>query len=734
MHTSPHPKPTKLRIAILSALFGASAASGIASAQEAPQDKKMLEVIEVTSRQRVESIQNVPIAITAFGALEIQEMGIERPADFIGLTPNVTLTEAQNAGSSFITIRGLSQVRNGESPVAISVDGVLQVSPNQFNAELVDIAQIEVLKGPQGALYGRNAIGGAINITTKMPDDFTTGFAELDLGNGGLQMLTAGISGPVTENFRYRVSGAVKTFDGLIDNVYLNTPVDFQDESSARGRFVWEINETFSADLRLNYIDTDGGALNYVYQPLFGIDDANDTTVDIEANNLGQNERTISSIALKLDWQVATGTATFTAAQDSIEEYIAGDQLPYSRYNSLTSLFGEYVLDGTQTQYLDTNADSYELRFTSDSDSRLRWIAGVYYLQTDRFISSSTGYDLGLGINRIQRDPGLATASNPLTSFLADDNDNTAQAVFAQINYDLTSTTEVTVSGRYDKDEREQINKAPLSFDTSSGEVRKAEFSKFQPKVSIVYKGIEDISLYGSYAQGFRSGGFNQSGVGEAAESVGLVGVNDLYKAEETENVEIGLKGKLPALNAQFNASVFHNTIDNQHYYLFVGDVGAQVLTNIDEVELSGGEIEYKQQITNALSFYVNAGITDSDIKAYSLEPAAIGNKAPYVADYTFNTGVSYLKPVFDGWSGSFRVDWERRGAQYWEPNNTTQRSALNLVSSRVGLLSDDGKWSVFLWAKNLLDEEYNAEYVLGGFVQPGIPRSYGVEVRWDFE
>ena len=690
MLTSPHLKLTKLRIAVLSALMTCGAGSSVAVAQEPQQDKKPLEVIEVTSRQRVESIQNVPIAITAFGALDIQEMGIERPADFIGLTPNVTLTETQNAGSSFITIRGISQVRNGESPVAISVDGVLQVSPNQFNTELVDIAQIEVLKGPQGALYGRNAIGGAINITTKMPDEFTTGFAELDVGNGGLKMLTAGISGPLSEDFRYRISGATKSFDGLIDNVYLNTPVDFQDEKSARGRFVWDVSNNFTADLRLNYIDTDGGALNYVYQPLFGIDDANDTSVKIEANNLGQNDRTIASAALKLDWQLDLGTATFTVSHDKVEEYVAGDQLPYSRNNSLTSPFGEYVSDGTQTQYLDTDADSYELRFTSDSDERLRWIAGAYYLETDRFISSSTGYDLGFGIDHIERDPDVASASNPLTTFLADDNDNTAKAVFAQVNYDVTPDTEVTVSGRYDKDEREQTNTAPLRFDSNSGEVRSAEFSKFQPKVSVVYKGIDNISVYSSYAQGFRSGGFNQSGVGAAAESVGLLGVNDLYKAEETENLELGLKAKLPSIDAQFNASVFSNTIDNQHYYVYVGDVGAQVLTNIDEVELVGGEIEYKQQVTNSLSFYVNAGITDSEIKAYALDPQALGNKAPYVADYTVNSGFSYLQPVFSGWSGSFRVDWERRGPQYWEPTNSTKRDALNLVSSRVGLLSDN--------------------------------------------
>ena len=205
-------------------------------AEESELQESEMEVIEVTSRQRKENIQEVPMAITVFGEQDIEDLGIERAADFISLTPNMTMVEAQNAGTSFITIRGLTQVRNGESPVAISVDGVLQISPNQFNQDLYDIAQIEILKGPQGALYGRNAIGGAINITTKAPTDELTGYAELDLGNGGLKALSGAISGPMTDTLNYRITASYKDFDGLIDNVYLNEKVDFQQDKNIRGR------------------------------------------------------------------------------------------------------------------------------------------------------------------------------------------------------------------------------------------------------------------------------------------------------------------------------------------------------------------------------------------------------------------------------------------------------------------------------------------------------------------
>ena len=142
-------------------------AASIALAQE------QLEEIIVTARLRAESSIEAPAAIKAFTAAEIESAGIEKPHDFIALTPNMTVVQTQNPGNSFITIRGVSQARNSDMPVAVVVDGVLMTNPAQFNQELFDIEQIEVLKGPQGALYGRNAIGGAVSIVTQMPtDDF----------------------------------------------------------------------------------------------------------------------------------------------------------------------------------------------------------------------------------------------------------------------------------------------------------------------------------------------------------------------------------------------------------------------------------------------------------------------------------------------------------------------------------------------------------------------------------
>jgi len=704
-----------------------------AQSSDAETRSQTLEEVVVTARQREERLQDVPIAATAFGRRDIESAGIERPGDFLALTPNVSLAEAQNVGSSFLTIRGITQVRNGESPVAVVVDDVLQVSPNQFNQDLFDIERIEVLKGPQGALYGRNAIGGAINIVTRAPATQLEGFAKLGAGNGELKKAQVGVSGPLSERIRYRFAASYLDRDGYIENVFRNDKVDFLEDTSARLRVVADLTERATADFRASLSRTDGGALNYVFQPLYGINDASDTSIPIDANNRSRNERGIDQLAMKLDFEVPVGVLTLTSSWDRVEEYADGDQFPYSRAISATSPFGPNFGDGTQTQYLDVEAFSQEIRLTSPSEKRLRWIVGAYYLATDRYISTTTGLDLGQGILRVERAPHPMTSSNPTVTFLADDNDNTAWAIFGQVNYDLTPQWELGLALRYDKDEREQTNRSLPSFDPNAGEVRDAKFDELQPRISLTWKPSEDFTAYGSYSKGFRSGGFNQSGVGAAAALVGLEGVSDLFAPETSKTFEIGAKSQLAGDTVRIAGSVFRTVTENAHYFSFVGALGAQVLTNIDEVQLEGFELEAQAIVTDDLTVYFAYGYTDSEIERHSLIPTDRGNKAPYVPRYTANAGFEYRAPLGSYVRGFLRADYERRGDQYWEPSNLTPRRTIDFVNARLGIEAVSGRWSATLWGRNLNDEEYNSEWVLGGFAHPGTPRTYGIDVRVNF-
>src|SRR5258708_7735584 len=166
-------------------------------ATPAPAQTADLQEIVVTARKRDESLQSVPVTIDAFTEQTIKSAGIESPRDFVALVPNMTLVEVQNVGNSFITVRGISQARNSEPSVAVLVDGVLETNPYEFDQELTDIKQIEVLKGPQGALYGRNAIGGAIIIHTADPSDHFEGSGKLGVGNGISENAQMAVSGPI---------------------------------------------------------------------------------------------------------------------------------------------------------------------------------------------------------------------------------------------------------------------------------------------------------------------------------------------------------------------------------------------------------------------------------------------------------------------------------------------------------------------------------------------------------
>src|SRR6185295_19903362 len=191
---------------------------------QTPNATSSLEEVIVTARKRDEASLNVPVAVNVFTAADIQAAGIERPQDFIDLTPNMTLVQTQNQGTSFITVRGISQARNSEPSVAVLIDGVAMANPSQFNQELFDIESIQVLKGPQGALYGRNAIGGAVIIQTKQPGDELSGKITLGYDSGPGYTVRAGVGGPIgsSDTWKFMVSGSYLDTDGYIDNPYLH--------------------------------------------------------------------------------------------------------------------------------------------------------------------------------------------------------------------------------------------------------------------------------------------------------------------------------------------------------------------------------------------------------------------------------------------------------------------------------------------------------------------------------
>lgn len=732
-------------LTITAALCAVAPALAQSQAGVTGSDPEILDEIVVTgARGRQERLLEVPVSVTAFDEALIESAGIDEVDDFLSLTPNVSFSRSQSAGTNFLTIRGVTQVRNSEPPVATVVDGVLQINPRQFNQSLVDVERIEVLRGPQGALYGRNATGGAILITTKAPTDEFEGHIRGGVGRHEY-LADASLSGPlIQDQLHFRLAARYADSDGLLYNTTLDDEVDYLEDLVLRGKLLWEPSDRFSADFRAGVVRSEGGGLNYVFQPAilgpdgfpvafdFTLGDADKVERNLAANNRGYNERDIDELTLKLDFLADWGTLTSVTAYNAVTEYLHGDQFPYTAATSVD--FGVFPLgDGTQTQFVEVDAVSQEFRLTSASDQRLRWMAGVYYLETDRFISSTTGADLGVGIVRIERQPLFGDPANPTLTYFADDNDNTARAVFGNVDYDVTDRLELSVALRYDEDKRRQ-SVSPLNTGGVPGAVNGRTYDHLQPKISARYLVNSAVNLYASWGVGFRSGNFNQNGVGEAAAAAGIIGVEDVVDQEITETWEAGFKAHAWDDRLQLEGALYRTDVEGQHYFVFIGDVGAQVLVNIDEVRLFGGELSAAARLADGLQAFAAVGVTDSEIEAYALNPAAVGNKAPYVPDVTLNAGVQYqTDPIWRDFSLFLRAEYRRTGRQYWDPENSTDRSAIDLASFRLGFESPETGWSVIGTWENAFDEAYNDEFVLGGFAQPAPPGTWRVDLRKSF-
>jgi len=743
------------------ALMGVFVAMPTTAQPAAPGASSDLEEIVVTARKREESSQNVPITMNVFTAQEIQSAGIDSPRDFVAMVPNMTMVETQNVGNSFITIRGISQARNSESSVAVIVDGVLETNPYEFNQELFDVRQIEVLKGPQGALYGRDAIGGAIIITTAEPSDHFEGTARLGVGNGPSEKAQFALSGPIDSagTLRYRASFSFYNTDGYIKNVYLDRDSDPYRDDTGRVRLVWKPADGFTADLRFMYDWTDTTAYYFViprrneanpFSDFTTPGNANDTTSPIQNNNLGTDYRNVLDTALKLDYEPGFGTFTSITDFNDTREIDTGDAYDFrpvttSVEYALTagvpaSLGGPF--DESQSQYIAVKTWSQELRFTSPKIGGFSWIAGAYYLHIDRFISTGNLADRGLGVPAVYYtpivDPTNPYATNTNQTFLADSQDNYAWAAFGDAIYEFTPQWELDLAIRYDDEHVQNTTDTPTEFlptkTAFTGEVRNAVFSAPQPKATVRYKPDEDWTLYAGWSRGFRSGGFNQTGVGAVARANGVLGVNDLFNAEIDSTTEIGFKSQFPDQRLTLDGDVFYTQSSNGYFFVYIAADSTQNLGNLDAI-YKGAELSLTFRPTDRINLYAGYGYTDSRITGMA-DPTVIGNQAPLVSKNTINAGAQYQQPLGDGLTGTARLDYQEIGRTWWEPYNITSRDPVSLVDMRLGLQGE--RWTVTAWSKNLFNKIYNAEFSPGnvggaGFLWRALPRRYGVDLDYRF-
>ena len=741
-----------------------------------------MEEIVVTARRVEENIQDAPITVNAFTESQIEDAGIIQTADFIQLTPNVTLAESQTMGTSFLTVRGLSRVRNGELPVAVVVDDVLIVNARQFISQIFDVRQIEVVKGPQGALYGRNATNGAIIVTTNAPTSEPEGYVKMSYGTADEVGVEGSFSGPLGEAAAFRLAGRVLERDGYFENVTLADEVDPFSDRTVRARVSWSPGSDFLVDFKARMSKHEGKGIGFHWPGAalfehFGIflgtgaelgvtpaqvneQGANLIDLPYVANNPDRGYRDTASVSLKIDRDLGFANFKSVTTYDELETSSVADRAPYLSY-----------LDGTQHTYVNVEGWSQELRFEADIGDRMHAQAGGYYLSWERLRTTAAGDDRGLGIKRPTTVPEFEDSTNPTGTapgnFLSFLEDSSAWALFASLDVDLSDVLTVSLAARYDEENREQnVNRYNtagrvykesfngvnqpyaaagcsgmetdipnancgayatfnelLAHTRPSSDTNEKMFSKFQPKITLGYAMTDQINVYGSWGVGYRAGQYNYPGISEISLS------KDVIDQEENSVFEVGAKGQFGRL--RLNAAWFDSSVKNTQYFPFDGRAFVQVFEDIDEAELSGIEVEAVWRATDNLDLYAAYGTTDSEITAYSERPMTVGNDLPYVPDGTFNVGGQMRMDAGGGRWFFARVDYEWRGEQFWTPENTHPREALSLVNLRFGL--EGSKWTASVYVNNVADLTYNSEIVTPLFIHPAPPRVWRLDYRYSF-
>ena len=680
-------------------------------AQELAEARAIEEVV-VTARGREENLQSVPESITAFSAEQIERAGIKNFRDLADLTPNLSQLDNFRPGLSRIQIRGLITPQVGDPPLAFVVDGITASDLEFINQEMFDIERIEVLRGAQGALYGRGAIGGAVNITTKKPTNEFEGKVSASVASGSDVRLSALASGAITEDKTFfRIGASSRSFDGQIDNTFLNEKVDFYDETSVFGMLGFEMSDRTSLALKARVSSTESG-LGY-YQNV-SADTLEDFSIQTQHNVPGKDERDLTEFNAILSHDFAASTLELVAG------YSESDQSAFSDadYSAVPSDF-IFHFAGAQENILKVESTTFEARLKSSGDTRLRWALGAF-LQDRTRDSVFNNYDDTVGDQVMRR--GDFTDADIVFSIL-DDNSSDAWALSTQLNYDITDQLEITGALRHDEDARE-------SFDSRdrTGTFAEEMFSETQPKVSLAYQMSPETLLYAGYSRGFRSGGFNEPSP--------LTNRN--FEEEISDSLELGFKTSFMGGVGTFNAALF--SIDQENAQITRFNIDSFTLENIsvDDVSSKGFEFELAVQATDQLGLSLNGGKIDSEINAFGARPDLIGFSLPYVAEYNLNAAAEYNFPLSGALDMVMRADIQHTGPRIFSFDvpeiESTKKTFVNL---RVGIEAES--WSLTAFADNLTDERQVEDLFLFGdgvtdlARYPNAESQFGVEAKYKF-
>ena len=662
-------KTTKITISLIT--------SAILANNIYAKDLTTLDKVTVTAQKTEQNLQEVSASISVFNEFDIEDKDIQKVSDFTDYIPNfMSFQTAGLNGNNNPTSRGISALAQAAMvSVPIVIDGVSLSSGLGYDMSLLDIQSIEILRGPQGTLYGAGAEAGAINIVTKKPNNQARAKALAEFGSDNKKQYTLSVSGPIKkDNFYLGLAAQVYKKDGYITNLNTGNTVNDKDKKFGRIHFRYTPND----NLDISFISTkskrDDGSnnLNLINKPR-----------EVNSNIEGYNRSDVTSHALKLEYKWDKYSFESITSKRDYDMVFQND----FDYTNATKFHQ------TKSNYTDTITQ--ELRLNKQDDT-FSWLLGLY------------GDDEESGYHAIQ---DKATPNGLKTFDSVQDLTSKSLGIFAHSKYNISPKISLVTGLRYDKvdvtlkEEAKNINME----DT---------YKEFSPKVSLEYKINKDIMTYTTIAKGFNPGGFNPHSTDSGKKSFG---------SEKLISYELGIKSAFLDNKVTLNGAIFYMDLGNLQAVHYVNPTEFY-MSNIATGTSQGLEFELKAQATNNITLFANYGYTDASFDEFRDSKGDYsGNMKPYAPKYNYSIGGQYR-----GDNGYYiRADVVGYGKMYTDNANKFARDAYELVNAKIGYEMD--KLDIYLYGKNIFDKNYDIHGFSNRFTIYSEPREVGVQLAYRF-
>lgn len=683
-----------------------------------------LDDVIVVARKRAagEALQDTPIAATAFGAQQLEEAGVEDLTDVGRMAPSVTFQPSSQRGVQNFAIRGMGvsgTTPSDEPAVGVFQDGIYWGSNYGALNDLFDMESVEILRGPQGTLFGRNVTGGAVNVRSARPSFSPSGEGMLGVGNYGMLEASGVVTGPIVEDrLAGRLAVLTRSLDGYFTRTQTGDDYGAGDSYVIRPSLTFTPTDTFEITGLAEWYSEDGdptvvrGIAPCTIPgctPSLPTREGYVTPSDfysVSPNEPGSSDVDVFMGVVEANWDILGGVLTSVSGWRDV------------RTRVLTDFDGTPSAGFLQQIAQDQDQFSTELRFAAEMNSFLSYTVGLYYFDQN--------FDFRERRSLNNNATNIATRSN-----LAND----SFAAFADADFHFTDRLTVSAGVRYTEETKTAraaaFGACSLDFNTCTFS-REFETSddNISPRVSVAYDIDDNQMVYASATRGFRSGGFSLRGTV-------LV---EPYQAEQVTAYEVGYKGDLLEDRLRFNATIYSNTYENlQRTVLGVSPTQGviQSVFNAAEATVQGVELETTAILTDEFEINASYGYTDAQYDSFLGVANPGARKFVRIPESTFAVSGRYERTLANGGNIVARASAQYTGEYFYDDPNLLRQKAYTLIDANLAYTTPSGVWTATLWGKNLTEQEYSPwGSTLGGLGEnrfPAAPRTFGVRLQARF-